>query len=405
MPKKSANRPAKTTFAAVICELNPPHFGHRAIFEAAKAECGGLVCILSGNFVQRGETAILDKWTRAGLALELGADLVVELPLPWACAGAERFAAGGVALAAALPGVAHLFFGSEVADPSLFETAARTLLSPEFSAALAALPETGEPFARRREQALTALLGEEVCPLLQSPNAILGVEYCKAILAQGAHLAPHIFPRIGAGHDEHAAQGEFCSASELRERLLRGEGVSGLVPEAVERAVAQATEDGLAPAELSKLETAILCKLRTMETEDFAALPDVSEGLEHRLYTAARKAGSLPEFYELAKSKRISHARIRRLMLSAFLGLSADLPALPPYLRVLGVGERGEEVLSAGANLPILSRPAQVRELSAAVQRVFALEVQADDLYALASPKPQPCGRDFSEPVVKRMWL
>ena len=403
MPKKSANRPPKTEFAAVICELNPPHFGHRAIFEAAKAECGGLVCVLSGNFVQRGETAVLDKWTRASLALELGADLVVELPLPWACAGAERFAAGGVALAAALPGVTHLFFGSEVTELPLFEKAARALLSPEFSAALAALPETGEPFARRREQALTALLGEEVRPLLQAPNAILGVEYCKAIFAQGAHLTPRVFPRIGAGHDAPAAPGEFCSASELRERLLRGEDISGLVPEAVARAVALATEDGLAPVKLSKLETAILCKLRTMDIEEFAALPDVSEGLEHRLYSAACKAGSLTEFYELAKSKRTSHARIRRLALSAFLGLTEDRPALPPYLRVLGIGERGEELLSAGAKLPILSRPAQVKGFSGEAQRVFSLEVQADDLYALAGVTPQPCGRDFSQPVIKKL--
>ena len=402
MRKKMPTDPSKTKFAAVICELNPPHFGHRAIFEAAKEECGGLLCVLSGNYVQRGEPAILDKWTRASLAMELGADLVVELPLPWACAGAERFAAGGAALAAALPAVTDLFFGSEIIKPALFETAARALLSPEFTAALAALPETGEPFASRREQALTALLGEEVRLLLRSPNAILGVEYCKAIFEQDANLAPHVFPRIGAGHDQHGAQGEFCSASELRERLLSGEELSGLVPEAVARTVAEAKANGLAPVELSKLETSILCKLRTMGIEEFAALPDVSEGLEHRLYAAARTAGSLTEFYELAKSKRTSHARIRRLALSAFLGLTADLPALPPYLRVLGIGERGEEILSAGAKLPILSRPAQVKELSEEAQRVFSLEIQADDLYALASPTPQPCGRDFSQPVLKK---
>lgn len=403
MPKKIPNDPVKTESAAVICELNPPHFGHRALFEAVKEHYEGLVCILSGNFMQRGDAAVLNKWTRAKLALELGADLVVELPLPWACAGAARFAAGGVALATALNSVTALFFGSEVPEISLFGKTALALLSPEFSSQLAALPETGEPFARRRERVLTTLLGEEVRPLLQSPNAILGVEYCKAILEQDSELVPRVFPRIGAGHDAPGTQGEFCCASELRERLLRGENLRGLVPEAVDRAIADEKARGLAPVELARLEKAIVCKLRTMSLEEFSKLPDLSEGLEHRLYAAARKAGSLLEFYELVKSKRYSHARVRRLTLSAFLGLSSDLPALPPYLRVLGIGKHGEEILAAGAALPFVSRPALVEQLGGAVQRVFSLESRADDLYALASPTPQPCGRDFSEPLLKKM--
>lgn len=402
MPKKIPNAPIKTESAAVICELNPPHFGHRALFQAVKEHYAGLVCILSGNFVQRGDAAILDKWTRAALALELGADLVVELPLPWACAGAARFAAGGVALANALRAVTALYFGSEVADISLFGKTALALLSKEFSSRLAALPETGEPFARRREQVLTELLGEEVRPLLQSPNAILGVEYCKAILEQDSELVPRAFLRIGAGHDAKGAQGEFCCASELRRRLLCGEDLSGLVPEPVARAIGEAKARGLAPVELVRLEKAILCKLRTMSLEEFSQLPDLSEGLEHKLFAAARKAESLAEFYGLVKSKRYSHARVRRLTLSAFLGLSADLPALPPYLRVLGIGKQGEEILSSGAALPFLSRPAQGKRLTGSAQRVFSLETRADDLYALASPAPQPCGRDFSEPV--RKW-
>lgn len=401
MPKKMPNTPSKIESAAVICELNPPHFGHRALFKAVKQRYKGLVCVLSGNFVQRGDAAILDKWTRAKLALELGADLVVELPLPWACAGAERFAAGGVSLAAALHSVTALYFGSEVPDITLHGKAALALLSPEFSARLAALPETGEPFARKREQVLTELLGEEVRPLLQSPNAILGVEYCKAILAQEVELVPRAFPRMGAGHDETGAPGEFCSAGELRRRFLRGENLSGLVPEPVARAIEEAKAGGLAPAELSRLETAILCKLRAMSLDEFSRLPDLSEGLEHRLYAAARKAGSLTEFYELVKSRRYSHARIRRLTLSAFLGIPADLPKLPSYLRVLGIGKRGEEILAAGGALPFLSRPAQVESLSMEAQRVFSLEARADDLYALSSPTPQPCGADFSHRVQK----
>lgn len=388
--------------AAVICELNPPHFGHRALFDEVKRHYAGLVCILSGNFVQRGDTAILDKWARAALALELGADLVVELPLPWACAGAERFAAGGVALANALNAVTALYFGSEVTDISLFGKTALALLSPEFSERLSALPDTGEPFAKRRERVLTELLGEEARPLLRAPNAILGVEYCKAILAQDSELVPRAFPRIGAGHDSPAGPGEILSGSELREHLYQKKSITGLVPECTEAMLSKEMSAGRCPSDIRLLERPMLCKLRTMSLEEFADLPDVSEGLENRLYRAARQAGSLEGFYTLAKSRRVSHARIRRLALYAFLGLTKEQPALPPYLRVLGMTAVGEKLLRGNAStLPLALRPVDFEKLGGESLSLFQLEAQADDLYALSLPTPAPCGREYTEKLLK----
>lgn len=393
----------KRKITAVICELNPLHFGHQALFRWAKGEDGALVCVLSGNFVQRGDAAILDKWARTRLALESGADLVLELPLPWACAGAERFAAGGAALCNALGNVDRLAFGSELPDMEVLGKIAQTLCTEEFSKRLSSLPETGEPFAVRREKVLLELLGEEIAPVLRAPNAILGVEYCKALLRQGSSVQPAAFPRLGAGHDGPGGEGEtVLSAGELRRRIISGENIRGLAPEETCAALADLREKGLAPASLSRLELAILCKLRTMTPADFAALPDVSEGLEHKLYQAARSAGSLDELFRLAKSKRYSHARLRRLVLSAFLGLSADLPALPPYLRVLGVGALGGEILGgASPTLPVAVRPADFQKLGGGALRVFQLEARADDLYALAAPRPGPCGRDFVEKLSK----
>lgn len=399
MPKKIPKPEKKAGFAAVICELNPPHCGHQYLFDIAKKEHDGVVCVLSGNFVQRGDAAILDKWTRTQMALSMGADLVVELPVPWACAGAERFASGGVALAAALPGVSTLVFGSEYADTERLMNTAQLLLSKEFSQALKEQPDNGEPFAKRRERAVRSLAGEETAALLRSPNAILGIEYCKAIVQQKASLAVQAVKRIGAGHDEHMGQGGVRSASELRTLLRDGQSVSGLVPQNIEKLLKEAMKSGLAPVRLSRLEPAILYKLRTMNLTDFAALPDVSEGLEHRLFAAAKKACSLEEFFTLAKNKRVSHARLRRLTLAALLGLTADLPALPPYLHVLGLRARGAEVLSCGASLPLLTRVSQLGELLEEAQHLFALEEQADDLYALLSPCPQPCGRTRREPM------
>lgn len=401
MPKKSVNNEKKAEFAAVICELNPPHCGHQYLFDTAKKEHEGLVCVLSGNFVQRGDAAIIDKWARTKMALSMGADLVVELPVPWACAGAERFAAGGVTLAAALPSVSTLIFGSECADTELLTETASLLLSEEFSQALKELPDNGEPFAKRRELAVRELAGETKAALLRSPNAILGIEYCKAILQQNAGLNVQAVERIGAGHDEHTGHGGFRSASELRALLKDGQSIGGLVPQDVEFLLNEARKSGLAPVELARLETAILCRLRTMSLADFAALPDVSEGLEHRLFTAAKEACSLEEFFAIAKSKRVSHARLRRLAIAAFLGLTSDLPDLPPYLHVLGLGKRGGEMFSHGAALPILTRPSQLNDLGTQAQAIFQLEALADDLYALASPTPQKCGRTYREGVGK----
>ncbi len=384
--------------SAIICEWNPFHLGHQALLSQVREVSGSVVCILSGNFVQRGEPAILDKWARCQLALENGADLVIELPLPWACAGAERFAAGGVHLANALGIVNYLAFGSESVDGAAIQAAARALLSSEFSQRLAALPDRGEPFARRRETVLADMLGPEMRPLLRSPNAILGIEYEKALLRENSPITPQIFLRAGAGHDRTGKPGEPLSASELRARLRAGEKLDGLVPETTAALLSKLEKQGLCPADISRLERGILCRLREMAPDDFAALPDVSEGLEHRLYAAARKAGSLEELYALVKTKRYSHARVRRLVLHAFLGVTKELPAFPPYLRILGMSKTGEKLLrEASPTLPLVSRPADFEKLGGQALELFRLEARADDLYALACPVPPPCGRDFTE--------
>lgn len=388
--------------SAVICELNPLHLGHRRLLDFAREQSDGVVCILSGNFVQRGETAILDKWARCRLTLENGADLVLELPLPWACAGAERFALGGVSLAAALGAVDLLIFGSEEGDIQRLEQAANALLSREFSQLLGQMESSGETFARRRELALGRLIGPEHAAVLRRPNAVLAIEYIKAIKRENAPIVPVPMLREGAGHDEKASGGQLRSAGELRELLLKGEDISGFVPENTAVLLRELTARRRCPARLAFLERAILCKLRAMPIEAFTALPDISEGLENRLYQAARQAGSLEELYALAKSKRYTHARIRRLAMAAFLDLTADLPARPPYLRVLGMTKAGERILKeASPTLPITARPADFQRLGGDALRLFQLEAQADDLYGLAFEEPVPCGREYWEKLVK----
>ena len=225
--------PQKNALSAIICEFDPLHHGHRLLLERARAFGNPVVCVMSGNFVQRGSPSMLDKWERARLALLNGADLVVELPLSWACAGAERFAGGGVALAAAL-GAGPLCFGSEVPDIDLLQRIAEALLSEEFSQALGeGPPNLG--FAARRQLAIEKLLGSEAGFALSRPNANLGIEYCKAILCQGAALEPTAIKREGAGHDEAGGESGPLSGSEIRRRSLSGGDLHGLVPESTDR--------------------------------------------------------------------------------------------------------------------------------------------------------------------------
>ncbi|RKJ41334.1 HIGH nucleotidyl transferase [Acutalibacter sp. 1XD8-33] len=425
----------KIPIFAIICEFDPLHFGHRLILEKARALGGAVCCIMSGNFVQRGAPAMADKWDRARMALSCGADLVAELPLSWACAGAERFAAGGVALAGAL-GARGLLFGSETPDAALLDRLARALLSPEFSRLLQA--DSGKKnFAVRRQRAAARLLGEDAARVLSLPNANLGVEYRKAILRQGLDLAPIPILRQGAGHSGGSFDGNapkflptgqprarsqeapgagplpagtrsqapgpapYYSAGELREILFQGGSLEALIPGQAWEILERSLKAGRCPAEPRRLELPILSRLRSLPREAFSRLPDLSEGMENRLYRAARQAGSLSELYALAKSRRTSHARVRRLVMAAFLGLQAPLPELPPYLRVIAVTERGRQVLrQLDSKLPLAVRPKDLEKLDPAVREVFAQEVLADDLYALCCPRPQPCGRDYTEKLI-----
>lgn len=397
---------AKIPVSAIICEFDPLHLGHRLLLDAARASGSLVCCVMSGNFTQRAAPAILDKWTRTRLALENGADLVAELPLSWACAGAERFAAGGVALAAAL-GAEELWFGSEVPDLQRLTRLAEALRSPAFSQALRQAQDAGLSFAARRQQAAASLLGEDGA-ILSLPNANLGVEYIKAIQNQGVSLQPRPILRQGAGHGQTIDPSRpensppILSAGRLRQLIREGGDLEGLVPPSTARAVAQARDQGRCPADLSYLERAILYKLRTLSPQDFAALPDCGEGLESRLYQASRQAGSLGGLYSLAKSRQVSHARVRRLVLAAFLGLRNPQPELPPYLRLLGLGPRGGDILrQMPRRLPVVARPKDLYELSGTAQGVFQAEAAAGDIYGLACPIPQPAGEDFTRMLVK----
>ena len=376
--------------AGIICEYNPFHRGHAWQIDALRAQLGAdtaVVCAMSGNFVQRGDFAILRAHARAEAAVRGGADLVLELPLPWAISSAEGFAAGGVGVLAATGAVDTLVFGSECGDTETLRAVAAALESDAFAALLRQRLAEGTSFAAAREAAARVLLGDRAAVLAQ-PNDILGVEYCKAIARQNAVMEPLALARRSVGHDGGAAEG-FASASHIRRLLTNGGNAAEfLTPESAD-IYARECAAVRAPVTMANAERAILSRLRALTEADFAACDSGGEGLYHRFYDAVQHETSIEDILAAAKSKRYAHARLRRLLLSAFLGLTAELPARIPYLRVLACNERGREVLKTmktTAAAPILTKSAQVRRLDADAQRLFALTARAEEQYVLAYP-------------------
>ena len=371
----------------IVAEYNPFHAGHAFHLAETRRRMGDCtaVCVMSGNFVQRGECAVLDKWSRARLALKAGVDLVLELPTVWAAASAEYFAWGAVNILKEA-GADAISFGSESGDGAGLKVVAACLDSPVYATGLRRFLDEGMPFAACRQAVVRGLLGEELAGLLSNPNDNLGAEYLKAARRLGWEPEAAAISRRGAAHDG-GGHPEYPSASFVRERILSGE---------------LAVEN---PACMKTGERWVLAALRGLDESGFAALPDCGEGLSHRLCRAARQGRTLDEVYALAKTKRYAHSRIRRAALWGALGLKAsDRPDAPPYLRVLGAGERGRALLrelKQAARLPVITKPAHARKLDGPGRRLFELEARCTDLYQLCREDSGPCGMEWtSGPVM-----
>ena len=384
--------------AGIVAEFDPFHLGHQSLIQSVRRALGAdtpVVVAQSGSFTQRGGAAVCTPQARAEMALRGGADLVLELPTPWATASAEAFARGGVEVLRAAGVVDTLCFGSETGDEPALRRIARALEGEAFRRALRAGSAQGLPFAAARQRALERVLGEGVPG---GANDRLASEYLRFWPKSAPALA---VPRRDGGH------GGGRSASRVRALLLEGDwkGAFALLPPASREVLLRERERGRCPAGLGWAERGALYRLRTMTPADFAALPDCTEGLEHRLARAAGQAGSLEEFYALAKSKRYAHARIRRIALRAFLGVTS-IPVHVPYLRVLGASGRGLELLremKARAALPVVTKPAHGRALEGEAGALFTACRRWDDLWGLCLERPIPAGWSWREgPVLLR---
>lgn len=389
----------------IICEFNPFHNGHKYLIDTVKKDGDTVVCVMSGNFVQRGESAVADKRIRAKTALSCGADLVIELPVSFSVSGAQTFARGGVKLLDSLGCVDTIAFGSECGDTEKLKKAAKALTDSNVQNEIYSLMQTGITFAAARENAVREVFGDETADILKNPNDILAVEYISALNILKSKIKPYAVGRAGTSHDSTDTENEFASATLIRRMLKNSENTAKYMPQKAYEILQEAIKNGYAPADYNKLDTAVIAFLRKSSAEDFKGVPDVSEGIENRIIASSRTANTLSEVFYGAKTKRYTHARIRRIVLCAFLGIKQKHVAVGmPYIRILGFNSKGREILHSVAEestLPMAVRPSDFSHFGDIAKKHFELECTATDIFNLTLPKTRPCGTEMTDaPVI-----
>lgn len=383
------------TVCGIVAEYNPLHAGHAHHLAETRRALGAdtaIVCAMSGNFVQRGDLAVMEKYRRAEAAVQCGADLVLETPLSACLWSASGFAFGAAALLDALGCVTHLSFGAERADLALLRRAAD--LSRAEGAPADALRQAlaaGLPYAAAVQQAVAAA-DPEAGALLASPNNTLAVEYLCALDALESAMQPLAILRAGGAHDSEIPADGLPSASYLRKLLAQGnvDACRPLMPPTSFAVLSRAMAAGEAPVTRGAVDQAILAHLRRLTPADLARYCG-KDGLENRLWTAIRDNTDFNAVCAAAQTRRYPLARVRRALLRAWLDLPTSVPPTADYVRVLAVGARGRDILRRMKDtcaLPVIVKPVTERTLPDEIQPALARDALADDLYALAYPAP-----------------
>ncbi len=391
----------------IAAEYNPFHRGHACQLSACRRMLGEdavFAAVMSGDFVQRGEAAMFSKFARAEAACRAGADLVVELPLPWSLASAEGFAAGAVSLMQALQADA-VSFGAETDNPEELEELAELFCRPDFHEQVCERMKQhpNRSFPAARQALAEELLGRKL-PALQQPNCILAVEYLKAIRQSGRPLRPLAVRRKGSRHDDPDAS-DIPSAAFLRGEIRNGRWPCAALPPEAEQVLRAEWEEGRAADDPDRQALCLLSRLRGLCAEDFRRIPDARDGAGERLYHALQTTAGWEEFLSAAASRRFPAARMRRMALCAALGLrEEDSAGKPAYARVLAFNGRGRALLhelSGSCAVPLITKPAHVRKLSGKAVRDFELGARAHDLYTLFYTErsgrtgARSCGEDW----------
>ncbi|MDF2501362.1 MAG: hypothetical protein K0Q77_2076 [Anaerosporomusa subterranea] len=390
----------------IIAEYNPFHNGHLWHVDQAKQQSGSDYCVtvMSGQFTQRGEPAAFDKWARAAMAVMGGVDLVLELPAVFTVRSAQYFATAGVQLLNSLGLVTHLAFGAENPDLTLLQQAA-DLNNTDIGPALRQRLTSGVTYAAALADCLS-ISGASV-NVLSQPNNILAIEYLRAISRFAQTITPVIIPRRHSHYHDTEVTSPFASASAVRQALINGNNnaLQCALPPASLSLIKQRLAEGRGPVIYEAFTTPILYKLRTARLSDLAELPDIAEGLHHKLAAEALKSTTIEELLTRVKSKRYTRTRLQRILIHALLGLSKQQIETfdqcgPLYARVLAFNAKGRLLLKAVAeyaSIPIITKTAHFlntkqrsrQSQQSPAAQMLSIDTLASDIYSLGAPNIQ----------------
>lgn len=379
----------------IIGEYNPFHNGHLYHIAKSKQETGAqyVVCVISGSFVQRGDTSIINKWAKAKMALANGADLVLELPTVYSISSAENFAEGAIKILNSLKLVDTISFGMEAKDIAILNNIANVLYTEprEYTTMLIHELNKGNSFPKARENALMMYLNDikKYANVLSGSNNILGIEYLKALKKTKSDMTPVGIRREKVLYNDENMVDEFASATAIRKMLKtrQFDDVRNAMPRTSYRILGEELKQGHYVIDLSKFEKEILYTLRSMSQEKIANLPDVSEGLDATIKNAANSCNTLEDLINIIKSKRFTQTRIQRILLYALLGIDKKKMntsrKIEPYARVLGVSTKGKELLSEIVSVnPKINMITSVKKYIDTVSNKNLKEMLQTDIYA-----------------------
>lgn len=401
----------------IVSEYNPFHNGHLHHLEVSKhlTKTDFSVAIMSGNFVQRGDTSLINKWVKTEMALKAGVDLVIELPTVYALSSAENFADGAVKILNSLGVVDFISFGSEIGEITPLNDIANILYKEpkEFSSLITTQLKSGLSYPKAREIALAQFFGssKKYTEILNNPNNILGVEYLKALKRRKSHIRPLTIKRDYSDYNSTKVKKGIASATAIRTMIQNNKNIHYVVPYETYELIEEELNNGRIVKDLSVFEKEIIYSLRKMSLSEIANLPDVSEGLENKIKLAANNFNNLNDLITNIKSKRYTQSRIQRILLYALLGISKkDINISKktiPYIRVLGFNKHGKRIISAiAAANPKLNIIVSVKKFvensnDKTLINMISKDILATNIYTLGYQKNPLANLDYTHKVVE----
>lgn len=401
----------------IVSEYNPFHNGHLMHLQKSKelTHTDFSIAVMSGNFVQRGDTSIVDKWTKAEIALKSGVDLVIELPTLYAISSAENFADGAIKILNSLGIVDYVSFGSEIGEITPLDDVASVLYKEpkEFSSLITKQLRSGLSYPKARELAIQMYFGssQKYTDVLENPNNILGIEYLKSLKRLKSPITPITLKRKYSDYNSNDIKSGIASATAIRTMLQKGKNIHYVVPYETYELLEEKKKYGQIIPSLSIFSKEIIYTLRKMTLSEIAALPDVSEGLENKIKAAANTSNNLEELILKIKSKRYTQSRIQRILLYALLNISEKDITMSkkqiPYIRVLGFNKNGKKIISAIANQnPKLQIIVSVKKFmenntDKHLHTMISKDIFATNVYTLGYEYNSTANLDYTHKVVE----